>query len=75
MMLPTTDQVNDTKLALKGSKHVKQLESNLAPALVTPVVLTVTPVTVHIEAPTPGSEDSQQQGSPEAVEAPVLDSQ
>ena len=75
MMLPTTDQINDTKLALKGSKTLKQLESNLAPALVTPVVPTVAPVTVHIETPAPGSEDSQQQGSPEAVEAPVLDSQ
>jgi len=73
--LPTTDQVNDTKVALKGSKHTKQLESNLAPALVTPLALTVAPVTVLIDAPTPGSDDSHQQESPEAKDAPVLNSQ
>ena len=71
-MLPTAAQVAEAKQTLKGKK---QLASNLAPALVTPVVpTTVAPVTVHIE--TPGSEDSQQQQeSPEAVEKPVLNSQ
>ena len=74
-MLPTSDQVNEVKLALKGSKQLKQLDTTLAPALVTPVApTTVAPVAVHIE--THGSEDSQQQqDSPEAVEAPVLNSQ
>ena len=72
-MLPTSEQVNEVKQALKGSKHLRQLTSTLATALTTPVVpTTVPPVTVHIE--TPGSEDSQQE-SPEAVEEPVLNSQ
>ena len=72
--LPTADQVNETKMALKTSKHTKQLESNLAPALVTPLALTE-PLTVLIDAPTPGSDDSHQQESPEAKDAPVLNSQ
>ena len=70
--LPTPEQVAAVKQTLKGSKQLKQLASTLAPALLAPVIPAgVLPVTVQID--TPGSEDTQQEGS-EAVE-PVLNSQ
>ena len=71
--LPTPEQVAKVKQTLKGSKQLKQLASNLAPALITPVVPAgMLPVTVRIG--TPGSEDSQQE-SAAAMEAPVFNSQ